>query len=70
MGVYHYAVQRHSLELLRAGDFRREVFEAALSQEMLLRASLVLVLPGMFGRVQWKYVDRSYRDLMLGAGRL
>ncbi len=69
-GVYHYAVQRHGLELLRTGDFRQEVFEAALSQEMLLRASCVLVLTGLFGRVQWKYVDRSYRYILLEAGHL
>jgi SagB-type dehydrogenase family enzyme len=69
-GVYHYAVQRHSLELLRMGDFRQEVFVAALSQEMLLRASFVLVFTGLFARVHWKYVDRSYRDILLEAGHL
>jgi SagB-type dehydrogenase family enzyme len=69
-GVYHYAVQSHGLELLRTGDFRKEVFEAALSQEMLLHASFVLVLTGLFARVQWKYVDRSYRYILLEAGHL
>ena len=69
-GVYHYDVQRHRLELVRAGDFRREVFQAALSQEMILRTGLVLVLTGLYERVQWKYVDRSYRYLMLEAGHL
>jgi SagB-type dehydrogenase family enzyme len=69
-GVYHYAVQRHGLELLRTGNFRQEVFEAALSQEMLLRASFVLVLTGLFARVHWKYVDRSYRYILLEAGHL
>ncbi|MBA2448336.1 MAG: SagB/ThcOx family dehydrogenase [Chloroflexi bacterium] len=69
-GVYHYDVQRHRLELVRAGDFRQEVFQAALSQEMILRASLVLVLTGLFPRVHWKYVDRSYRYLLLEAGHL
>jgi SagB-type dehydrogenase family enzyme len=69
-GVYHYGVAEHQLSLLREGNFRREVFQAALSQEMILRASLVLVLTGLHERVQWKYVDRSYRYLMLEAGHL
>lgn len=69
-GVYHYDVQRHRLELLQAGDFRLEVFQAAVSQEMVLRSALVLALTGLFSRVHWKYVDRSYRYLMLEAGHL
>jgi SagB-type dehydrogenase family enzyme len=69
-GVYHYDVRHHRLELVRAGDFRQEVFRAAVSQEMILRASLVLVLTGLFPRVHWKYVDRSYRYLLLEAGHL
>lgn len=69
-GVYHYDVRRHRLELVRAGDVRRRVFEAAVSQEMLLRAALALVVTAIFGRVQWKYADRAYRYLMLEAGHL
>ena len=52
-GVYHYDVQRHRLELVRAGDFRREVFDAAVSQEMVLRAAFMLVVTGIYERVQW-----------------
>ena len=69
-GAYHYDVRRHRLELVRPGDFRQEVFRAAVSQEMILGASLVLVLTGLFERVQWKYVDRSYRYLLLEAGHM
>jgi SagB-type dehydrogenase family enzyme len=69
-GVYHYAIQPHGLELLRAGDFRQDVFHAAVSQEMLLHASVAVVLTGIFSRVQFKYVDRSYRYVMLEAGHV
>ena len=44
--------------------------EAAVSQEMVLRAAFMLVLTGIYDRVQWKYVDRSYRYLLLEAGHL
>ena len=69
-GVYHYQVKSHQLELVRSGDFRQQVFEAVLSQEMLLRASLVVVLTTVFLRVQWKYLDRSYRYALLEAGHV
>ena len=69
-GVYHYDVRRHRLALVRSGDFRQAVFEAAVSQEMIRGASLVLVIAGVFARVQHKYVDRAYRYLLLEAGHL
>lgn len=69
-GVYHYGVERHELVLLSSGDFRREVFQAALAQEMIWSASLVMVMTALFARVQWKYLDRSYRYALLEAGHL
>jgi SagB-type dehydrogenase family enzyme len=69
-GIYHYRLEEHALELLRRGDFRRDLFQIAVSQEMVLRAALVVVLTGVFARVQWKYVDRSYRYIMLEGGHL
>jgi SagB-type dehydrogenase family enzyme len=69
-GVYHYGVERHELALLASGDFRREVFLAALSQEMIGGAGLVVVMTAVFARVQWKYLDRSYRYALLEAGHL
>jgi len=69
-GVYHYDVRRHRLNLLRTDDVRAAVFQAGLSQEMFRTAPLVLVITGLFPRVQFKYVDRSYRYIMLEAGHL
>jgi SagB-type dehydrogenase family enzyme len=46
------------------------VYQAAVSQEMLLRAALALVVTAIYERVAWKYVDRSYRYIMLEAGHL
>ncbi|MDP8923175.1 MAG: SagB/ThcOx family dehydrogenase [Chloroflexota bacterium] len=69
-GVYHYDVRAHRLTLLRPGDFREEMFQAAVAQEMLLRCDLVLVLTGLWPRVQWKYVERSYRYILLEAGHV
>lgn len=69
-GVYHYDVLRHRLNLVRNDDVRAAVFQGGLSQEMFRTAPLVLVVTGLFPRVQFKYVDRSYRYIMLEAGHL
>ena len=69
-GVYHYDVRGHRLTQLRPGDFRDDLFQAALAQEMLVRCDLVLVLTGLWPRVQWKYVERSYRYILLEAGHV
>jgi SagB-type dehydrogenase family enzyme len=69
-GIYHYDVQHHALDRLRSGDLRREAFAAALSQEMVLNAAAMLVFTGLFSRVQWRYVDRSYRYMLLEAGHV
>ena len=69
-GVYHYDPLRHRLNLVRDDDVRAAVFQGGLSQEMFRNAPLVLVITGLFPRVQFKYVDRSYRYIMLEAGHL
>jgi SagB-type dehydrogenase family enzyme len=69
-GVYHYDVRRHGLTLVRGGDVRREVFQAALAQDMILDCDVVLVLTGLWPRVQWKYVERSYRYILIEAGHV
>lgn len=69
-GLYHYAVQDHALELLRAEDLRGEIVAHGLMQEFLGQANLVLVLTSIFQRLRWKYQERSYRYALIEAGHL
>ena len=69
-GVYHYAVQGHGLEQLRAGDFRRQVASAALDQGMAAQANVVWLWTAVFERSKWKYRQRAYRYLYLDAGHI
>jgi SagB-type dehydrogenase family enzyme len=69
-GLYHYNVRDHGLELLRAGDLRRELTNFALDQEMVGRANLTLVLTAIFQRERWKYGPRAYRYTLLDAGHI
>jgi SagB-type dehydrogenase family enzyme len=67
-GVYHYGVERHELDQLKIGDFRAEIAQAALDQEMAARANVVFVWTAIFERSKWKYGQRAYRYVYLDAG--
>ncbi len=69
-GVYHYEVEGNALELVRPGYFLEEVFEITHRQEMVLRASVCLLLTAVFGRTKAKYGERGYRYVLLDAGHL
>ena len=67
-GLYHYAPQAGTLELVRAGDLRAEIVSAGLYQEFLGEANAVVVLTGLFQRARWKYHERTYRYALIEAG--
>lgn len=69
-GVYHYAVREHALELVRAGDFRLELMQYGVGQDLLKNAAVVLVLTAIFQRSQWRYKDRAYRYVLLDTGHV
>lgn len=69
-GVYHYAVEDHCLEQIRAGDFRVAVARAALDQKVAYDAQFVLVWTAVFERCTWKYKQRAYRYVYLDAGHI
>ena len=69
-GIYHYNIKEHSLELMNAGDFSKEVGKAALDQKIAERAAVVFIWSAVFQRSKWKYLQRAYRYVFLDAGHL
>ncbi|MGQ9502853.1 MAG: SagB/ThcOx family dehydrogenase [Anaerolineae bacterium] len=69
-GVYHYAIQTHELELVRAGDLHEAVSAAALGQSFVGEANVCFVLSAIFQRTRWKYRERAYRYILLEAGHI
>jgi SagB-type dehydrogenase family enzyme len=69
-GIYHLDVARSSLELLREGDFSREIVEAALNQSMAASAAVVLVWTAVIKRSSGKYGERASRYIYLDAGHI
>jgi SagB-type dehydrogenase family enzyme len=69
-GLYHYAVDRHGLELLRLGNLQAELTEMTFDPATFLRAAAVLILTAVFGRTYFKYGERGYRFALLEAGHI
>ncbi len=69
-GIYRYRPRDHSLETVREGDFSRQISLAALGQDVVARASVVLVLAAVFERSRSKYGERSYRYVLMECGHV
>ena len=69
-GVYHYRFDKHSVELVREGDFSAELAEAAGGQRMVEAAGVNFVVTAIFARTTARYRQRGYRYAYLDAGAL
>ncbi len=69
-GIWHFNVPGFALELLEAGDCRRRLVEAGLSQSFLGSAGAVFIWTGILNRAMWKYRERAIRYLFLDAGHI
>jgi SagB-type dehydrogenase family enzyme len=70
MGMYHYNIKSHCLEVLDVGDFSIPLARACLGQEMLVSAQVVFIWSGIFARSKWKYKQRAYRYVYLDCGHI
>jgi SagB-type dehydrogenase family enzyme len=69
-GIYHYAFQEHALELLKSGDFRKQITRAGLKQEMLGNSDVTFALSAVFNRTRHKYGERGFRYIYMEAGHI
>jgi SagB-type dehydrogenase family enzyme len=69
-GVYHYAANTHTLDPLRAGDFRGVVVEATGHEPSVAQAPVIAVCTSTFWRNAWRYQDRAYRHVYWDVGTL
>ena len=69
-GIYHYAPDSHVLEHVRGGTFGGDLVAAALGQEFLGQAPVVLALSAVFQRLRWRYRELAYRYALLEAGHV
>ena len=70
-GVFHYLPQDHALKVIQGGDLRASLRDAALGQDPVLDAPLILVITAVYERTLAKYgPERSPRYVHLEAGHV
>ncbi len=69
-GIYHYNIEKHYLELLKKGNFKRQIALAALHQYFLSEAPVVFIWSAIFQRSKWKYKERAYRYIFIDVGHI
>ncbi|MEW6406137.1 MAG: SagB/ThcOx family dehydrogenase [Chloroflexota bacterium] len=67
-GVYRYLPREHALKELRGGDQREGLYSAALAQEMILQAPLILAISAVHERTTWKYGGRGIQYVHMEVG--
>lgn len=68
-GIYHYAPERHSLDVVSTGDtWDRAIEEVSYQPIEIEYAAALMVISALFERTTMKYLDRGYRLVLLEAG--
>ena len=60
-GVYHFAPHEFSLRLIRSGDYRQLLTNAAAGNQNISQSPATLIFTTLFWRSTWKYRSRGYR---------
>lgn len=68
-GLYHYNVKDHSLELLLNKNLSNKMGNLT-GQKFVKKASIVLIMTGIFDRTRIKYEERGFRYVLMECGHL
>ncbi len=69
-GIYKYDEYKHSLVLVKEGDYSRELASACLDQEWVYSAPVNVVLVALYERTTKWYGDRGFRYIYMEAGHI
>jgi len=67
-GLYHYQVNTHSLRRIHSNDLRRPLTEAALGQDAIEQAAVIIAITGSYARTERKYGPRAKRYVHIEVG--
>jgi len=67
-GIFRYDPRRHDLHQVAAGDRRRDLAAAALSQSLIAEAAAIVVIAAVFRRTTGKYGLRGERYVQIEVG--
>ncbi|RLF02911.1 MAG: nitroreductase [Thermoprotei archaeon] len=69
-GIYKYNPLKHSIKLIKQGDYRADLAKAALSQPWVNKAPVVMVITAVYERTTSRYGERGIRYVHMEAGHV
>ncbi|MDG5766241.1 SagB/ThcOx family dehydrogenase [Balneolales bacterium ANBcel1] len=69
-GLYRYHSSNHTLELIDGEDVRPDLHAAALHQDAILNAPVVMIITGVMERIEPRYGDRAHRFMLQESGHI
>lgn len=70
MGIYHYNPINSELELLKSGDYRKEVIQYYQNFKQIGDSSALVMMTSVYNRTIEKYGERGWRFIFLDAGHI
>jgi len=70
-GIYHYNIKENNLDVLfTKKEIIKEIYPWIIDQDMIINASVLLIVSAVFQRNMTKYQNRGIRYVFLEAGHL
>lgn len=69
-GIYKYDYMRHSLKLVKKGDYRTDLWRASLRQDWVREAPVTIVLCAVYERTTSRYGERGIRYVHMELGHI
>ena len=69
-GLYRYQPSPHALEMLKSGDLKRDLANAALGQSAIVDGAINLVITAVYERTARKYGERAERYVHIEVGHV
>ncbi|HSV26452.1 MAG TPA: SagB/ThcOx family dehydrogenase [Sedimentisphaerales bacterium] len=69
-GIHRYLPARHSIETISVQDRRRDLTRAALNQDSIVQAPVVVVIAADYSRTTGRYGDRGRRYVYIETGHV
>lgn len=69
-GIYKYDVMKHALIPIKKGDYREELYRAALRQKWVRDAPINIVVCAVYERTTKVYGERGYRYVYMEVGHV
>lgn len=69
-GIYHYMPKRHSIVMVKRGDYRERLAYAALGQDFIAKAPVSIIITAIYERTTSWYGKRGIRYVHFEVGHV